>query len=142
MSITMMWPILVVLGADIIYQICAKSTPSQIDPFASLAVTYGIAAVASIVLYYIFNRGGSLVSEYSHLNWTSLLLGIAVVGLEVGTIYMYRVGWDVGVGYIVKSSVIAVALIFVGRFLFHETMTPSKIIGVVICAIGLYFINR
>jgi len=142
MGFTMIWPILVVLGADIVYQICAKSTPSQIDPFASLAVTYGIAAAASLGLYFLLNRGGNLAREYLQLNWTSWLLGVAVVGLEVGTIYMYRVGWDVGVGYVVKSSVIAVAMILVGRFLFHEAITPSKMLGVVICAIGLYFINK
>ena len=43
----MMWPIALAVCADIMYQISAKSTPQDLNPFASLTITYLIGAVIS-----------------------------------------------------------------------------------------------
>ena len=136
------WPIgLGVLSNDL-YQICAKSTPRDIDPLASLTVTYAVGAVASAILYHVMNKGGRLFSEYSHLNWSSFVLGIVIVGLEVGFIYAYKAGWQVSTASIVQSSILAVALLLVGYLLYHEALSASKVVGMLICMVGLYFINR
>jgi len=55
---------------------------------------------------------------------------------------MYKVGWAVNTGYIVHSSLIAVGLLIAGYVLFREPITVNKVIGIVICMIGLYFINK
>ena len=44
---SMIWPILIVVGANTFYHICAKSTPENANAFASLAITYGVGAVLS-----------------------------------------------------------------------------------------------
>ena len=136
------WPIGLVVLSNVLYQICAKSTPEAMHPLASLTVTYAIGAVASGVLYYALNRGGNIIREYAHLNWSPFVLGIVIVGLEVGFIYAYKAGWQVSTASIVQSSFLAVALLIVGFFLYHETLSASKIVGVLICLVGLYFINR
>ena len=91
------WPIALVVLSNVVYQICAKSTPRDIDPLASLTVTYAVGAIASAILYYATNKGGHLLREYSHLNWSPFVLGIVIVGLEVGFIYAYKAGWQVSV---------------------------------------------
>ena len=111
------------------------------DPFASLTVTYIIGAIASAVLYFILGKNGNLVKEYSKLNWAPFVLGIVIVGLEVGWIYAYKAGWQVSTGFIVQSAVLAVMLLIVGYFLYREAFTWNKVLGVVICLIGLVFIN-
>jgi len=136
------WPIGLVVLSNVLYQICAKSTPRDIDPLASLTVTYAVGAVASAILYHVMNKGGRLFSEYSHLNWSSFVLGIVIVGLEVGFIYAYKAGWQVSTASIVQSSILAVALLLVGYLLYHEALSASKVIGMLICMVGLYFINR
>ena len=78
------WPIALVVLSNVVYQICAKSIPRDIDPFASLTVTYAVGAIASAIIYYVMNKGGHLLREYSHLNWSPFVLGIVIVGLEVG----------------------------------------------------------
>ena len=70
------------------------------------------------------------------------MLGLAIVGLEGGSIFMYKAGWAVNSGYVVKAIIIAVALVFVGGLLYREPVTPSKIAGIALCMAGLYFINR
>ena len=65
-----------------------------------------------------------------------------IVPLEVGFIYAYKNGWAVSTASIVQSAFLSVALIIVGALLYHETITASKVIGILICLVGLYFINR
>ena len=136
------WPIALVVLSNIVYQICAKSVPEGMDPLATLTVTYLVAAAASGALYFALNKGGNLLHEYGRLNWAPVVLGIVIVGLEAGWIYAYKAGWPVSTGFIVQSAFLAVALVFVGRLLYHEALTWNKLIGVVICLIGLVFINR
>ena len=82
------------------------------------------------------------MQEFKKLNFAPFFLGISIVGLEVGFIYAYKNGWAVSTVSIVQSAFLSVALIFVGALLYHETITANKIIGIVICLVGLYYINR
>lgn len=135
------WPIGLVVFSNILYQICAKSVPEGINPFASLTVTYTVGAVISALMYFLLNKSGNLIQEYSKLNWAPFIFGIVLVGLEVGFIYAYKAGWQVSTVSIVQSSFLAVVLIFVGWLLYKEALTWNKLVGVVICLIGLVFIN-
>ena len=64
MSLTMIWPIALIVISNVFYNICSKETPSAIDPFASLTVTYIIGALVSLVLYFTINKSGSFIHEY------------------------------------------------------------------------------
>lgn len=82
-----------------------------------------------------------MVKECEKLNWVPFVLGIVIVGLEAGWIYAYKAGWQVSVGFIVQSALLAVILLFVGWFFYHESLTWNKVVGGIICLIGLIFIN-
>ncbi|MCR5719558.1 MAG: EamA family transporter [Lachnospiraceae bacterium] len=135
------WPIALVIISNVVYQICAKSVPKEMNPFASLTVTYVVGAIASAILYFILGKSQNLAKEFGKLNWAPFVLGIVIVGLETGWIYAYKAGWQVSTGFIVQSAVLAVMLLAVGYFLYHEAFTWNKVAGVVICLIGLVFIN-
>ena len=135
------WPIVMVVLCNVIYQICAKFVPEGMNPLASLSVTYAIGAITSLFLYMMLNRNASLAREYRKLNWAPFALGLVVVGLETGFIYAYKAGWQVSTASIVQSSFLAVALIFVGYLIYHEPLTWNKLLGVGICLVGLFFIN-
>ena len=137
-----LWPILLIVASNVVYHICAKSVPSGLDPMASLTVTYAVGALCSALLYFVMHRGGSLFREYAKLNWAPFAFGIALVGLEAGFIYAYRAGWKVGTLSVSQSAILAVILLFVGFFLYKEPLTANKLVGTVICLIGLYIINR
>ena len=78
------WPLLLVVLSNTFYQICAKSVPEKMNPFASLTVTYAVGAVASLAMFFVLNRNGNLIAEYKKINWAPFILGIVIVGLEVG----------------------------------------------------------
>ena len=139
--ISYVWPIVLVVLSNVIYQICAKSVPGDMNPLASLTVTYLVGAAASGILYFVLNRNGNLLREYGKMNWAPIVLGIVIVGLEVGWIYAYKAGWQVSKGFIVQSAFLAVALIFVGHLLYQEALTWNKLVGIGVCLVGLVFIN-
>ena len=136
-----LWPILLVVVSNVVYQICAKSVPDNVNPFASLIVTYTVGAVCSAVMFFLTNRQANVMKELANINWAPYVLGIVVVGLEVGYIYAYKAGWPVSTASIVQSAFLAIILIFVGMLLYHEALTWNKAIGVLICLVGLVVIN-
>ena len=135
------WPIALVVISNTLYQVCAKSVPEGMNPLASLTVTYLIGAVVSCVMYYLLNRDANLFREIRLTNWAPVVLGVVVVGLEVGFIYAFRAGWQVSMTQIMTSAMVAVILIFVGHLLYRETITWNKIAGIIICVAGLVLIN-
>ena len=135
------WPIALVVISNTFYQICTKSVPKGMNPFASIIITYLVGAVFSAVLFYILGPERNLIKEFEKLNWAPFVLGIVIVGLEAGWIYAYKAGWQISVGFIVSSAFLAIVLLLVGYFLYHETLTWNKILGAAVCLIGLAFIN-
>ena len=141
MMLSYIWPIALVVLSNVVYQICAKSVPEGMNPFASLTITYLVGAAASAILFFVLGSGDDLLKEYGRLNWAPLVLGVVIVGLEAGWIYAYKAGWQVSTGFIVQSALLAAVLLFVGYFLYHEALTWNKLVGVIVCLIGLVFIN-
>lgn len=135
------WPLGLVILSNVFYQICAKSVPEKMDPIASVTITYAVGIVASVILYYALNNDANIIREYKQVNWAPFVLGIVIVGLEVGSIYAYKAGWPVSVAQIVQAAVLAVILIFVGYMLYKESITWNKIVGILVCLAGLGLIN-
>lgn len=81
---SMSWPIALVVFANVVYQICAKGVPKDMDVMASMTITYLVGAVCSAVMYFMMNKNGNLLQEYMKTNWATIFLGVSVVGLEVG----------------------------------------------------------
>ena len=139
--ISYIWPMALLVFSNTMYQICAKYMPQQMNPFAGLTVTYAVAAVSCAAMFFTIGRGDNLIAEYGKLNWVPFVLGVVIVGLEVGWVFAYRAGWQVSTGFIVQSAFLAAALVFVGYLLFKEELTWTKLAGVAICLVGLGFIN-
>lgn len=135
------WPLALVVLSNVFYQICAKSVPEKMNPLASLTITYVIGAVASVVLYYAIYKDANIIREYKQTNWAPFVLGVVIIGLEVGYIYAYKAGWPVSTAQMVQAAILAVILIFVGYLLYKESITWNKIIGILVCLAGLGLIN-
>ena len=135
------WPLALVVVANTLYQICAKSIPSNLDPLASITVSYLIAAALSFLLYLLLRKGGTVAEEFAKINWATFAVGVTLIGLDVGCIYAYKVGWPVSTMQIVQAAVLAIMLIFVGKLLYKEPLSWNKLVGVAVCLAGLGLIN-
>ncbi len=138
----MLWPLLVVVGANTIYNISTKSTPANVNTFASLAMTYVIAALSSVVLFFLTAESKNLWAEFAKTNWSAYALGIAIIGLEFGYICIYRAGWKIGVASLVANISLACVLLLIGFFVYKEVITLKQLLGMGVCAIGLMLIVK
>ena len=138
----MLWPVLVVVGANTIYNISTKSTPANVNAFASLAMTYVMAALSSVVLFFLTSDSKNLLAELAKTNWTAYALGIAIIGLEFGYICIYRAGWKIGVASLVANISLACVLLIVGYFFYKEVITLKQLLGMGVCAFGLMLIVK
>ena len=91
--------------------------PSDVNPFGALMVTYLVAAIISAIIFVYVVGPSNVGVEISKINWTSVILAIAIVGLEVGYVFVYRAGWAVSTATVVANIGLACVLIFVGYFL-------------------------
>jgi len=137
----LLWPMALVIFSNVMYQICAKTIPQEMNPFASLIITYVTGAVVSLILYFVLEKDANIFREFQKTSWAPVIFGLTIVGLEVGWVFAYKSGWPISTAQVVQSAFLAVILIFVGALLFKEVITWNKIVGVVICLTGLVFIN-
>jgi len=135
------WPVILIVVSNVVYHIVAKETPAGANAFLSLTVTYLAGAVLAFVGYLATSSGKSIAQNFSQLNWTSWVLGLAIVGLETGFIYMYRAGWKISMGPLVANTLVAMLVIVVGLLFYKETLSVKQIIGIALCLGGLVLVN-
>lgn len=135
-------PLLLVVFSNTFYHIIAKFTPAKASPFLSLTVTYIIAAMLSFCAFLFTGERKSVLQEATNLNWTALALGVAIIGLELGNIYLYRAGWKISIGSLVANIALACVLLIVGLLLFKESISLRQVIGIIVCALGLVLVTK
>jgi len=139
---SMLWPILLVVVGNTFYNICAKSTPGSVNGFASLTISYLVAGVCALIMFFLTSEGKNLAAELARTNWTAWVLGIVLVALEFGFIAMYRAGWKIGIAVQYTNIALACVLVLVGVALYRETITLRQIIGMAVSALGLILIAK
>ena len=132
------WPLLLVVLSSVGYQVGLKEVSGIGDPMISLMVTYLAASVVSFVIYFFQSLGKeSFLRGVLSVNLSAIGLGLAIVGIEVGTLFMYRAGWAVNVAFVVANSLIVAALMLTGFLLYKEKLTLRQLIGVGISLVGI-----
>jgi EamA-like transporter family. len=134
--------IILIVSSNILYNVCQKSTPEGANPFSSLLVTYITASLITTITFLLFYPDKSLIQSLEELNWTSIALGVSIVGLEFGYLMAYRSGWNISVGSLVANILLALMLIPVGILFYKEGFALNKIAGVLFCIIGLVLLNK
>ena len=77
------WPILLIVTANTVYQICAKGIRQAMNTYASMTVTYAVASVFSFVMFLVTSKGQPSFKDFTLTNWATVILGIVIclVGL-------------------------------------------------------------
>lgn len=134
--------IALIVASNILYNICQKSTPQRANPFSALLVTYVFAAVLTVVASQFYKTDKGFFQSFKELNWTSIALGISIVGLEFGYLMAYRAGWNISVGSLAANIILALTLIPIGILFYKEGFELNKILGSAFCIVGLILINK
>lgn len=137
-----LWPLLVIITSNVIYNICAKQTSASVNAFFSLAITYGVAFLVSLGAFFATAADRNIFHELAKSNWASFVFGLSIIGLEFGYVNLYRVGWKMNVASLTANIGLAVILVVVGYLLYKETLSLRQIAGGLICVVGLILLNK
>ncbi|HNC10085.1 MAG TPA: hypothetical protein PLX14_15340 [Anaerolineales bacterium] len=124
-----------------LYHFVAKSTPANVNFTVSLLVTYAVAFVVTLFTFFFFPMPNGLAAELKHLNWASVGLAIAIVGIEFGFLLTYRAGWNLGIAAVLVNVIASLILVPVAIFVFKDKISWINIAGILVCLVGLVMLN-
>ncbi len=134
--------ILLVVLSNVVYHLSQKNTPSNMNPMVSLLVTYLTAAVFTVILLPFFPLKEGFASSLKQMNWASIALGLAVVGLELGFLLAYRAGWNISIAQFYATVLLTLILIPIGVLFFQEKLSLVNILGIALCLGGFVMLNH
>lgn len=129
------------IASSALYHFVAKSTPSNVNFTVSLLVTYVVAFVMTLLTFFFFPVENGVVAELKKLNWASIGLAVAVVGIEFGFLLTYRAGWNLGIAAVLVNVVASLILVPVAVLVFKDKISWINITGILVCLIGLIMLN-
>jgi len=136
--------IVIVVLSNVFYHLASKKVPGDLNPFFFVMVSYVVGFILAVVAFALSVKDkhiGVVFLEQSKLiNWAPIVLGVAVIGLEVGNVLMYRAGWDISKGALICNMLLALVLVVIGVLVFKEDFSVKKIAGLISCLIGLYLL--
>ena len=133
--------IALVIAANVGYHLFQKTIRPEVIAPASLVVTYLVALVGSAVLLWAWPSSEGPVAALRRAGPSSYLLGLAVVGLEVGFLWAYRSGWDISITAAYANVAVAVALVPIGVLAFSDRMDGRRIAGLLLAVAGLWLLS-
>jgi drug/metabolite transporter (DMT)-like permease len=133
--------IILAICSSAFYHFTAKSTPANVNFTVSLLVTYAIAFIATLFTFFFFPVHEDMTAELKKLNWASIGLAIAVVGIEFGFLLTYRSGWNLGIAAVLVNVVASLILVPVAIFVFKDKISWVNILGIFVCLVGLVMLN-
>jgi uncharacterized membrane protein len=132
----------VAIACTVGYHLVLKLTPAGVNPLLSLMVTYALVTVLFGVLLLASPGGFEWRQEARQLNWTAVALALAIVGLDLAFMFIYRSGFAVSLGALVTQSSAALLLLVIGVAVFREKLSLANSAGIVLCLVGLWLVNR
>jgi len=128
--------------ATVAYHVVLKLTPAGANPLLSLMLTYGAVTLAFAGALVLAPGDFAWRDEVRHLNWTAIALALAIIGLDLGFILLYRSGFEVSLGALVTQTAAAMLLVGIGVLVFREKLSLSHGCGILLCLAGLWLVNR
>lgn len=133
--------ILLTVITNIFYHVALKIMPSNANPMIALFVAYTLAAISSLLLTMLFPIKYGLMTEMKHVGFAGVLLGMTIVGLELGFMLAYRAGWNISTAALISNILVTITLLMLGKFFFHEKLTVIQYVGVFTSLAGVVMIH-
>jgi drug/metabolite transporter (DMT)-like permease len=124
-----------------LYHIFQRAIAPGANPVLSLLTTYCTALVLTAALLIVFPLADGFWASLAKLNWASIALALAIVGLEIGYLLAYRAGWNISTAAIAGNAAAGLLLLPSGILLFRERPSWINLAGVLVCILGLIMIN-
>jgi multidrug transporter EmrE-like cation transporter len=129
----------IAIASVVMYQVCMKAIPGDLNPISALVIFYGTALICTLVAARFVPVD---VPEWSfnEFSWTAVLVGIAIVGIELGYLLMYRTGWHLAAAPLVVMGSATVLLVPVGILVYRQPWSLRYFFGIALCLYGIYLL--
>lgn len=130
----------IAIASVLTYQICMKVMPQQLNPISALVTFYCTALVFTIIAAK-FVPVSAPTWSFNEFSWVAVIIGVAIVGIELGFLLMYRSGWPLASAPLVVMGGAAVLLAPIGFLVLKEPWSLRYVFGIVLCLYGLYLLT-
>ena len=129
----------IAIASVVAYQVSIKSIPHDLNPISALVTFYVTALVCTLVVarFVPVSMPSWSMTEFS---WAAVMVGIAIVGIELGFLLMYRSGWNLAVAPLVTMGSATVLLVPIAVFAFRQPFSARYLFGLALCLYGLYLL--
>jgi multidrug transporter EmrE-like cation transporter len=135
-------PLMLAVAGSLVYHSAAKSIPRTIDPAAALIGLYATALAGSIATFALLKSDAAALSPGRFWHPTVAAVGLGALMIELGFLLAYRGAWPVSTASVIANALVAVLLLPLGALLFAEAITVDRVLGVVLCLIGVSLLQR
>lgn len=126
--------LLLAVAGSIVYHLSIKQIPAGINPFLTLAFSYGLAMLVCLVAL-PFVAGSR---QLGALDWSSAGVALGILGIELGFLLAYRAGGSMGVAGLSSTALSTLLLLPLGYWLFRETLSWPRLAGAGLSLTGLW----
>ena len=135
-------PIVLIVVANVAYHLGQKSVPRGAHPIGAALAMYVVAAVGGLVLLPFVTPAPTRESLGATFHWSIVLIGLGILGVELGFLLAYRLGWEISTASLVQAVLLALALVPIGVVGFRESWNVSRLAGLVLALGGLWLLGR
>lgn len=133
-------PILLVVASSIIYQLAQRVVSPAVNSFLLFALVYLLGFILCVALISVSGRPIGFADVHILRTWPPWILGISVVGIEVGYLLAYRAGWPLGTAVGVTYTLTIVLLALTGAMFLSEELSLRRIAGLLFGLTGLWLL--
>jgi drug/metabolite transporter (DMT)-like permease len=139
---TTFFPIALIAGSILIYQIAQKLLPQAINPWHALIMYYVGALGITLVIAFFDRSSGPFLDSLRNANWAVVAVTISIVGIEVGWILAFRSGSALSLTGLIVNAVVAIVVIPIGLIFFKEKLSLVNMAGIALSLLGLVLISQ
>jgi drug/metabolite transporter (DMT)-like permease len=129
------------IAGQVLYHVTQKSVAPGANPVVSLLAFYGVAAVLSLPLFFLYPMQDALGAELGKMNWAVFGVAVSIVMIELAFLLAYRAGAELSTSFAATASIAAVSTLVIGALFFNESISFAKVGGIALCLAGVALIT-
>ena len=133
-------PIGLIVASLVGYQLAQRVMPTGANPFSIVAVVYFLGIIACALLAPRVGTPIGLADAALLRQWPVWVLAGSVVGMEVGYLLVYRVGWPIGTTTGITYTTTMVLLAVISATCFSEGISPRRAAGLALAIGGVWLL--
>jgi|SRR5579859_3822384 len=133
-------PIGLIIASLVSCQLAQRMMPAGANPFTIVAIVYFLGMIACALLAPRVGAPIGLADTVLLRHWQVWVLTGSIVGIEVGYLLVYRVGWPIGTTTGITYTTTMVLLAAISATCFSEDISARRAAGLALAIGGVWLL--